>query len=217
MDYEQYNALPTLEQANEAFTPQDRDRILPKLTQLFNTPAYRDTYAFGLVHRHFELKSGEQMVTTNLVTSPEILNPQDPTVVPDRWTADGVAFEYTRLNPGATATPVPSAELLKAFRAIVGPELGRYVGIFTNPKLGPGRTLMDGTENAEKRQQSLRIVDILSRAGCSCGPGGGCECGACPDPKACEHWITAAWFAYQGEDSNMAVAMECVKCNIRCP
>ena len=72
----------------------NRSEILLKLGQLFSSEPYKSTYAFRLIHHHYDLKPSEWMVTSDQVTAPEqITTPPNPMVVPDQWAASGEPFE----------------------------------------------------------------------------------------------------------------------------
>ncbi|TFK24490.1 hypothetical protein FA15DRAFT_669585 [Coprinopsis marcescibilis] len=162
MDHKHYNNLPTLRGANAKFT--DRDELFPKLAELFAHKGYAGVYAFGLVHRHCSLRAGERMVTSVLVpqekfiTQPEKTTAPDANVIPDRWTVNGEAFEFSRLEKDQQPTPPPPAELFKALADIVGKE--SVVGVYLVPNLPPGKVHLDATLDPNRRTQTVRVVDI---------------------------------------------------------
>ncbi|EAU82323.2 hypothetical protein CC1G_06633 [Coprinopsis cinerea okayama7 len=158
MENTEYNDLPTLDAADAAFT--NRDEVLKKLAQLLTSlpEEYKGLYAISLVHHHYDLNPGEIMVTNDRITAPELIASMHDSanVVPERWTAAGMPFEYVRLKEGEVGVPPPPDFLLEAFQKIVG---SLPLGLMAAPDVPPGKIVKDSTLDPEKRSQVLEVVD----------------------------------------------------------
>jgi hypothetical protein len=88
-----YNSLLSISDADSAFF--DREKLFSKLALLFSREEYNE---ICLVHRHFDLKSGERMVSHGLVSFPTSSPIHDgPNIIPERWTAYGRRSNSARL------------------------------------------------------------------------------------------------------------------------
>ncbi|TFK24486.1 hypothetical protein FA15DRAFT_592324 [Coprinopsis marcescibilis] len=195
MDYTDYNNLPSLEDADGGFTNDDRARLFPDLIRLFSQEAYAGVYAFGLVHRHFELERGERMVTTAKIPHEEyITRPEkfpDNTIIADRWTANGQAFEFSRLHAGQEAVPPPPQQLLATFRELIGSRLERFLGIYLSPNHPDGQIYLDGPFNSEDREQIILVQDS-----CSCSIYGA---------------VSVCWAPREGDSDTCAACKVCIE------
>ncbi|KAF7337032.1 hypothetical protein MVEN_02140000 [Mycena venus] len=108
---ELYNNLPTLGEADDAFTPKARAILISEVGELL--ARYGCLWGLCLVHAHCSLEAGETMVGRGNTSQPENVEAED--VFPERWLSDGRPYEYN-----IDKTEPPPAELIVQFKALVG-------------------------------------------------------------------------------------------------
>jgi hypothetical protein len=151
MSYQIYNSLDFLDTANEKFRPHRGILCDPELISLFKR--YRQ-YGVCLVHRHYDIREGELVVTDDSTTQPL---EENGTYYPERWLPNGTAYEFnTKLGEVKI-----DETLLREFQEI----LKRYVGLkslgifFIYSELETGRVMLEETDAVARRSET-REVDL---------------------------------------------------------
>jgi hypothetical protein len=162
-DSQFYNSLPSIADADSAFV--DRDKLFSKLAPLFSREEYRGKYEVCLVHRHFDLKPGEKMVSHGLISLPTSSpDPDDHSIIPERWTAYGEAFEFRKVNSQHEIIPPPPALLLEEFRLCIG-KYASVLGIcHAEDQLSEGQVYWETTNDHIARSHVLEIKDRVDLA-----------------------------------------------------
>ena len=162
-DFQFYNSLLSISDADSAFV--DRDELFSKLAPLFSREEYRGKYEVCLVHHHFDLKPGERMVSQGLISLPMSSPADDPTIIPERWTAYGVAFEFRKVNSQQEILPPPPASLLEEFRECIGKRTSVLGVCLAVDRLPEGQVYWETTDDHIARSHVLEIkeqVDLVS-------------------------------------------------------
>ncbi|KAF7343049.1 hypothetical protein MVEN_01735200 [Mycena venus] len=151
---ELYNMLPTIEGAASLCTPAALSAMTPELSALLAT--FGCEWGMCLVHAHCTLAEGELMLARGNVSQPEMMQNLLEPYFPERWLADGRAFEYN-----AEKTAAPPAELVTQFHAIVTKAgLAGILGLYfagNTPPVAEDRILLEHTEG---RANIIESIDV---------------------------------------------------------
>jgi hypothetical protein len=150
-----YNSLDFPETANENFRPHKRILFDPELISLFKR--YRQ-YGVCLVHRHYDIKTGELVVTNDDKTQP--LPEENGPYYPERWLPNGTAYEFnTKRGEGRGDSIKLDETLLKEFQGI----LKRYDGLdslgifFVYSELKPDRVMREETDVIARLSETKEV------------------------------------------------------------
>ncbi|PPQ90186.1 hypothetical protein CVT25_013316 [Psilocybe cyanescens] len=131
-DVASYNELPMIWDAHRLLSKQladDKpgrlDALIEALAPLFLTGDERFKFGICIMHRHFDLKDGERMVTVpetdeenlNRVAITQPSTDTSSNIVAERWMFDGKEFEHAVVDDPTSITP-PSDEFFEEFRRI---------------------------------------------------------------------------------------------------
>ncbi|PPQ90109.1 hypothetical protein CVT25_012274 [Psilocybe cyanescens] len=131
-DVASYNELPMIWDAHRLLSKQlgdDKpgrlDPLIEALSPLFLASDERFKFGICIMHRHFDLKDGERMVTVpekdeknpNIVAIVEPSTGTSSNIVAERWMFDGKEFEHAVVDDPASITP-PSDKFFEEFRRI---------------------------------------------------------------------------------------------------
>ncbi|PPQ74469.1 hypothetical protein CVT26_001107 [Gymnopilus dilepis] len=146
-----YNQLPLIFEASRQFkdnlasTGHTVGSLLAELQDLFDDPRYKGKYGVWLLHRHFELNTGERMVKRdehiddgkspkNYRTVTEPTADQASNIVAERWSPFGDELEHAYTAEGSNLTPAPDAYFFQEFHRIM--VVNNIVGQDNVPRLG---------------------------------------------------------------------------------
>ncbi|KAJ7677272.1 hypothetical protein B0H17DRAFT_1139776 [Mycena rosella] len=112
---ELYNKLPTLGEADEAFTPEARTILVSQVGDLL--ASFGALWGLCLVHAHCSLEVGETMLGRGNISQPE-KDVKLGEVFPERWLADGRPYEFN-----VDKSQPPPAALVTQFNTLIS-EMG---------------------------------------------------------------------------------------------
>jgi len=126
--------------------------MAPELSALL--AAFDSAWGMCLVHAHCTLAEGELMLARGNVSQPETRETLKEPYFPERWLADGRAFEYN-----TEKTAAPPAELVNQFHAMVTKAgligvLGLYFAGNTSP-VAEDTILVEHTEGRANIIESI--------------------------------------------------------------
>ncbi|PPQ90185.1 hypothetical protein CVT25_013317 [Psilocybe cyanescens] len=131
-DVAAYNELPIISVAHQLLRkqlandkPRRLDGLINALSHLFLTGDEAFKFGICIMHRHFDLKDGERMVTQTVTDGENpnivaIVQPSTDTssnIVAERWMFDGKEFEHAVVDDPVFITP-PSDKFFEEFRRI---------------------------------------------------------------------------------------------------
>jgi hypothetical protein len=163
-----YNDLPFVSDADARFKEQlasaglTRKQLLSDLAPLFLEPPYAGRYAACLIHRHYSLKDGERMVTTEHSTKPS--TDTSAQIVAECWSSSGEEVEHRFIDDTTTLPPPPPVDFLAKYKSILDSYGIDVLGVCWAPDKVADGFIFAEVEGLEDRERVTTIIHHSARS-----------------------------------------------------
>lgn len=163
-----YNNLPFVADADARFKKQlasaglTREQLLSELAPLFLESPYAGRYAACLIHRHYSLKDGERMATTDHSTKPSTdISPQ---IVAECWSSSGEEIEHRFTDDLTTLPPPPPVNFLAKYKSILDSYSIDVLGVCYAPDKVADGFIFAEVEGHGDRERVTNIIHHSARS-----------------------------------------------------